>query len=272
MNLAVTNLDKRLTSMYNDFKVLHQKITQKFLQLTAQLNSAYHLHRQASKYWPQMQIMMLSVNYRILHHVFSSISLTLRLYESVVTQVIEELRKEDSLSSTIVVYGFPNDHNNNYPELVCMFNFLQCHCEIVCYSRLGLSKKSSRSSRGRPIRVQLKPSRDVNSVFFNAKYLRDDKYNSNVRICKWLSADKLLNVKSIRQKCDALNKASAVDKNERRPFCVLSIKITKRITDRKLTQIDDNDVKPSPSKPPKAPVSGTASNKILHSPSSQSKN
>ena len=46
----------------------------------------------------------------------------------------------------------------------------------------------------------------------------------------------------------------------------------KRSADGKLTQIDDNVVKPSPSKSPKAPVSGTASNKILHSSSSQSKN
>ena len=46
----------------------------------------------------------------------------------------------------------------------------------------------------------------------------------------------------------------------------------KRCADGKLAQINDNDVKPSPSKPPKAPVSSSASNKILHSPSSQSKN
>ena len=115
-------------------------------------------------------------------------------------------------------------------------------------------------------------SREVNSVLCNAKYLRDDKYNSNVCICKWLSADEFLDVKSIRQKCDALSKASAVDKNGRKPFFVLSGKIMKRSAHGNLTQIDDNDVKPSPSKPPKAPVSGAASNKILHSLSSQSKN
>ena len=40
LNLAVTNLDKRQFGMCNDFKVPHQEITQKFLAITAQLNSA----------------------------------------------------------------------------------------------------------------------------------------------------------------------------------------------------------------------------------------
>ena len=132
--------------------------------------------------------------------------------------MIEEQRKVDNLSSTVVVYGFPDDHNDDYPELVNMFDFLQCQCEIVRNSRLGLSKTSSRSSRGRPIRVHLKSLRDVNSVIINAKYLRDEKNYSNICIYKWLSADELSNVKSIRQKCDALNKASAADKNGRKPF------------------------------------------------------
>ena len=84
-------------------------------------------------------------------------------------------------------------------------------------------------------------------MLFNAKYLKDNKYYSNVCICKLLSADELLNVKSIRQQCDALNKASAEDKNERKPFFVLFGKIMKRSADGKFTQIDDSDIKPSPS-------------------------
>ena len=139
LNLAVINLDKRLSSMRFDFKALYQEITQKFLALTAQLSSA------TSPSSSSVQILASNANNDavgqlsqssscVQQHLIYAKAVTSDVVKSVVTQVIEEQRKVDNLNSTIVVYGFPDDHNDDYSELVSMFDFLQCHCEIVRYS------------------------------------------------------------------------------------------------------------------------------------------
>ena len=142
LNFAVTNLDKRLSGMYKDFKIFHKYIAQKFLVKTNQLSSAtssatkrpisaINANNDAigelSQFTPCIQQ----------HRSYAKVVST-DVVKSIFTQVIEEQRKVDNLSSTMVIYGFANDKSDDYSELVSVFDYLRCRSEIVLYSRLSV--------------------------------------------------------------------------------------------------------------------------------------
>ena len=55
---------------------------------------------------------------------------------STISQAIKEQRKVDARDATIVVYGFHED-NNDYEELLHMFDVLRCCCDIIQHFRIG---------------------------------------------------------------------------------------------------------------------------------------
>ena len=63
-------------------------------------------------------------------------------------------------SSSVVVRGFP-EANNDYHELLTMFDYLHCRCEITHHFRMSRIIRKNKKSSGRPIKVQLRPPGDV---------------------------------------------------------------------------------------------------------------
>ena len=67
---------------------------------------------------------------------------------------------------TVVVHNFPED-NNDYEELLHMFDILRCRCDIIQHFRIGYDFSSYRNKKTarRPIKVQLLSSGDVKIHF-----------------------------------------------------------------------------------------------------------
>ena len=138
--------------------------------------------------------------------------------KTVVNQIIKEQQKVYNDRSSIVVYGFPEE-NKDSQELINMFKFLDCRCEIIMHIRIGPSQKLG----GRLLKVVLKSPNDVNFVLSNAKHLKHDKYYSGVYLSKWLLREELNNIKLLRQECEDLNKANQDKVNkDRRLFIIVS--------------------------------------------------
>mgnify|MGYP000626795235 CR=1 FL=1 len=159
------------------------------------------------------------------------------IVKNVVSQTIKEQQKVDSDICTIVVYGFPED-GNDYYDLLNMFDFLECNCKIVRYSRFVRVVKKDNTFSGRPIKVELRSSGDVNFVLSCAKQLSKDAYYSGVYVNKWLSEEEMKNVKYLCQLCFDLNKTLPTDKRGRKPFVLISGKIMKRNAQGKLQTYD----------------------------------
>ena len=177
------------------------------------------------------------------------------MVKSVVSQVLHEQRRVDADGSTIAIYGFPEE-GNDYEEIMHMFAFLRCRCDIIHQSRIGYAANRSKESKKRPIKVQLKLSGDAKLILSNAKYLRNNPYYEGVYISKWLSKQDFNSMKQLRQQCLDLNAAYSADKKGRGPYVVVSGKIMQRSTNGKLLQFnnDFSIVKPSLPASENAPI------------------
>lgn len=138
------------------------------------------------------------------------------LVKTVVSQTLKEQYKAVSVKSTLVVYGFPEE-GADYDELLSMFDYMGCRCDIIQHTRLGRSmsnnQKNGRANIGRPIRVELNSPDSVDLVLSKARYLRQNNYYYGVNVDRWLSADELHALKSLRQRCRELNEISGVSTN-----------------------------------------------------------
>ena len=135
LNLAVTNLNNRLSSVCNDFKMLHKDIAQKFLAITAQLSfatsSATSDQTSARNANNDAVGQLLQSTPCVQQHLSHAKVVSTDVVKSSVTQVIEEQREVHNLTSTIVAYGFPGNKSDDYSELVSVFNYVHCRSEIV---------------------------------------------------------------------------------------------------------------------------------------------
>ena len=107
------------------------------------------------------------------------------ILKNVVVQAMNEQCKSEINESIIVIYGFPED-NNDYNELLDMFDFLKCRCDIVRHMRMGKLINDKRS-KGRPLKVKLRSISTVNSIMSQTKYLRYELYFAGVNNSRWLS-------------------------------------------------------------------------------------
>ena len=76
--------------------------------------------------------------------------------KSAISQAIKEQRKAEARDATIVVNSFP-ECNNDYEELLHMFDVLRCRCDIIQHFRIGydLSTYRNKNTARRSIKVQL---------------------------------------------------------------------------------------------------------------------
>ena len=89
------------------------------------------------------------------------------MVKTVVNQTVMEQCKIASCNSCLVVYGFPEE-GNDYDELVDMFDYLSCHCEIVRHQRMRYAARCN--SAGRPIKVELRSTSAITFILSHAKY------------------------------------------------------------------------------------------------------
>jgi hypothetical protein len=82
-----------------------------------------------------------------------------------------------------VVYGYL-EGGNDRNELMDMFEYLRCRCDVVYHTRIGRAVSGRHDLTGRPIKVELKSSSEANSIIANAKYLRDEPYYHTVYVSK----------------------------------------------------------------------------------------
>ena len=73
----------------------------------------------------------------------------------------------------------------------------------------------------------------------NARHLREDNFYFGVNICKWLSRDKLNELKLVRPQCNDLNDITPVNRKGRKCHIVISDKIMKRNVNGKLEPYSD---------------------------------
>ncbi len=180
------------------------------------------------------------------------------LVKSVVSQTIKEQHKTTSVKSTLVVYGFPEE-GVDYEELIAMFDYLGCRCDISRHIRLGRPVSNGRKNIARPIKVELRSPDMVDSILSQAKYLKQCDYYGSVNVDRWRSSEELQNIKSLRQRCCELNEASDISIKGRKPYVVISGKLMCRGANGKLRNFAD----PSSSKSPIS--SAVTNNKLAHS-------
>ena len=161
--------------------------------------------------------------------------------KTVVNQTIKEQKKVSINRSSIVVYGFPEE-NKDRQELLSMFKFLDCRCEIIRLIRISRTMESVRL----PLKLVLKSPSDVNFVLSNAKHLRQDKCYSGIYLSKWLFKEEFDNIKLLRQECEDLNKANQDKVNSRRLFVIVSGRIMQRNAYGKLQPYKEQPSKKAP--------------------------
>lgn len=161
------------------------------------------------------------------------------IVKSAVSEAIREQQKASTDRSSIVVYGFPEEENDN-AQLLEMFDFMGARCDVIRHSRIGRSPHQSNKSSTRPIRVELRSASNASIILSRAKHLRYDAYYGGVYINKWLSEDEMNCVKLLRRQCDALNRDLPIDNNGRKRFVVISGKIMQRNSNGRLETYSSN--------------------------------
>ena len=169
--------------------------------------------------------------------------------KKVISQTLAEQCKLTLDKSTLVVYGFPEE-GDDYDELLAMFECPDCHCDVIRHQRMG---HAARNNVGRPIKVELRSPRAAGFILSNIRRLKDDAYYTGVKISKWLSAEELRELKSLRQRCNKLNEVSVAGNQMQKKFVVISGKIMVRSANGKL-QLYSNS---SPTVPGAATVSNS---------------
>ncbi len=149
------------------------------------------------------------------------------LVKTAVSEAIREQQKASTARASVVVYGFPEEGKDNV-QLLDMFDFINCRCDIVRHTRIGRDPRQSKTSSIRPVRVELRSISDTNLVLSRAKHLRRDTYYSGVFINKWLSDEELKCVKQLRHQCDVLNAGHPHNNTGCKQFIVISNKIMER--------------------------------------------
>ena len=163
-----------------------------------------------------------------------------KVVQTAVSASIKEQQIVDRAKSSIVVYGFLEDGDDNR-ELRRMIDYLQCNCSILSHARIGyVANRDTKSARRpRPIKLELKSPHEVSLILNNANYLKEDEYYAGVIVSKWMSREELNNVKILRQQCSDLNKTHSADGRDRKPFFVYSGKLFERLTDRRVRLVKD---------------------------------
>ena len=131
-----------------------------------------------------------------------------------VSAAFREHQKVNVDQSCIAVYGFP-DEGNDYEQLLDMFSYLNCRCDIVRHSRLGVYSSKS-ISHVRPIKIELRSASEASTLISRAKYLRNDAFYDGVYINKWLTDEKMRDLKQLRRQCDFLNQKHPSSKKDRK--------------------------------------------------------
>ena len=108
-----------------------------------------------------------------------------------------------------------------------MFSYLNCRCDIVRHSRLGVYSSKS-ISYVRPIKIELRSASEASTLLSRAKYLRNDAFYDGIYINKWLTDEKIRDLKQLRRQCDVLNQKHPSSKKDRKAFVVVSGKIMQR--------------------------------------------
>jgi hypothetical protein len=135
---------------------------------------------------------------------------TTNIVKNAVSVPIQEQQKADAGRCSIMVYNFPEE-GKDYDELLNMFTYLGCRCDIVKQERFG---RAARHDRVCPLKIVLRTLTDASMIVSRAKILNNDEYYASVRISKWLSPKELGDLKRIRHQCEVLNQAHPVNRRE----------------------------------------------------------
>jgi hypothetical protein len=154
--------------------------------------------------------------------------------KSAVSEAIKEQQKVISDRSSIVVYGFPEEGHDT-AQLLDMFAFLDCRCDVIRQLRIGRNLQST----ARPIKVELRSASDASVILARAKSLRKDKYYAGIYISKWLSDEEMKSLKQLRLHCDVLNRDRPVGKDGRKQFIIISGRLMKRNASGRLEAYND---------------------------------
>ena len=157
--------------------------------------------------------------------------------KAAVAQAMKEQRQADCDEASVVVYGFPEEGCDE-DQLQEMLHFLNCPRNIYRHYRIGrpVDRAASASISPRPIKLEFISNVDANLLLSNAKKLRREEYYSGVNISRWLTRDKMKEIKLLRQQCNALNKSQP----EGQQFVVVSGRIMRRNRSGRLEAFNAN--------------------------------
>ena len=162
--------------------------------------------------------------------------MTKNISDVVKTAVADSMRKQrknDSDRSSIVLFGL-QERKEDLKKVKLVLDPVGCDSKVVKIARLGASLDKSQhqpngknSEKQRPLKVELSSEADSRYVLMHSKLLKSNPKFAKVR-------------KTVRIKCDELNKNCSADENGRKPFVVWSSKIMKRDSNGKFSIFQDD--------------------------------
>lgn len=184
--------------------------------------------------------------------------------KSVVSETIKEQQKVNTANASLVVKGFPEE-GNDYVQLLDMFQYLYCKCDVISPTRIGNQDYSK--SKMRPIKVVLSQASNASVILRRAKQLSYNEYYESTFISRWVPDEKML---LFRRQRDALNQEHPANKNGRKQFAISSGEIKQRDSKGRLQTyrglLPTVPVAPGPRHPPRnvssAPKTGAGGSQV----------
>lgn len=118
--------------------------------------------------------------------------------KTAVAQAIKEQHQTITDKCCVAVYGFPEEENDN-SQLMDMLDYLGLRGVTFRHTRVGWY---SNNAMVRPIKLELSSPADASTILSRAVHLRDDEYYAGVRICEWLSEERMKVIRQLRRQCD----------------------------------------------------------------------
>ena len=157
--------------------------------------------------------------------------------KNAVFEAIREQQKVITDKSSIIIYGFPEEGNDN-EQLLDKLTFLGSHCDIIQHTWIGSSSYQHNTSSVRPIKIALRSFNDASIILSRAKYLKSDIYYNGVYMNKWLS-EEMKSIKQLHHQCDDLNLSHSSSNNGLKQIVVISEKIMQRNANGRLETYDN---------------------------------